>query len=56
METDSHNANIEQSGADWEYIVFIAVYTYRLYRVHTCMQLWDVDIELRCYLIGIITV
>ena len=33
--------------ADQIMIVVIAVFTYRLYRVHACMQgLWDVDIEL----------
>ena len=42
---DSHTGNIEQSGVDWAYII------YRQYRVHICMQLWDVDSELWCYLI-----
>jgi len=35
--------------ADHIIIIIIAVFTYRLYGVHTCMQeLWDVDIELWC--------
>ena len=38
--------------ADHIIIVVIAVFTYRLYRVHACMQeLWDVHIELQCYLV-----
>ena len=54
-DTNSHNRNIEQSGVDWAYIVVIPACTYRLYSVHTCMQLWGVDIELWYYLIGIIS-
>ena len=53
---DSHNGYIEQSGSDWAYKVVIVVCTYRLYWVHTCMQLCDVDIEIWCYLINIIAV
>ena len=42
----SHSGYIEQSGLDSAHSVVIAVCTYRLYRVHACMQLCNVDIEL----------
>ena len=38
-DADSHNGNIEHSGAGWAHIVFIAICTYRLYIecTHACV-------------------